>query len=156
MTAVPTGQTKSADVNSDAIVNAAEPKPRAPRTVKPKSFASSEGAVFVAAPLPPTPGEPTPEGVVEYTTPDIENTEVKPVVKRKPLKADPLLSLTDHTKLPVSVSVGSTIISVDSYAGNAVLSLSLVGWVGDPEFKILAQDAGEIEQALAELRELLK
>tara|TARA_R110002020_G_scaffold404912_1_gene614961 strand:+ start:6736 stop:7359 length:624 start_codon:yes stop_codon:yes gene_type:complete len=81
-------------------------------------------------------------------------TEQKDIAK-KSTKADPLADI-DHTKLPASVSVGDVIMSVDEYAGRPVLSLSLRGWVGDPPFKVLATDVGQIEGALEELRKVLK
>ena len=45
--------------------------------------------------------------------------------------------------------------SVEEYSGRAVLSLSLVGWVGEAPFKILAADVTELEDAIANLRKQL-
>ena len=70
-------------------------------------------------------------------------------------KKDPLKTLDDFSKLPVAVHIGQVAMSVEEYSGRAVLSLSLVGWVGEAPFKILAADVTELEDALANLRKQL-
>ena len=70
-------------------------------------------------------------------------------------KKDTLKSIEDFSKLPVAVHVGQVAASVEEYSGRAVLSISLVGWVGEAPFKILADDIDELEDALANLRKQL-
>jgi len=102
-------------------------------------------------PTPIGPNDPVPEGKVETT-----------VLAKDDEFSDPAGRVTkhfkkeiDHDKLPVAVAIGQVTGTVESYAGRAVLSLSLRGWVGEAPFKILAEDVGEIEAVLAELRSQL-
>lgn len=67
-------------------------------------------------------------------------------------KKDTLKGIEDFSKLPVAVHVGQVAASVEEYSGRAVLSISLVGWVGEAPFKILAEDIDELEDAIANLR----
>lgn len=123
---------------------------------KPKTAVAS---VAEATPLPEyIPGQPAPDGEVHVTT----TTETGSATESKPItrgpnkkKADSLKGNLDFTKLPVAVSVGQINASVEEYSGRAILSLSLVGWVGDPALRILAEDAEQIDTALAELRKQL-
>lgn len=92
---------------------------------------------------PATPEEPVAPVVVEQLR-----------TPRKASKADPLADV-DLSKLPVASTVGQMAVTLEEYAGRAVLSLSLVGWVGDAPLKILATDVSELEEALANLREQL-
>lgn len=143
MTAAPAGEKKSAEEN--APVGLGSPKETAP------------------LPEPAAPGQPVEDGKVEVTRPATEKeksdpagnvTKTRKTGRKAAPKADPLKD-ADMSKLPVAVTVGQVTASVDEYAGRAVLSLSLVGWVGEAPMKVLAADAGEIEQALAELRKEL-
>lgn len=130
MSAAPKGQSKAAEENAT-------------------TGSPAEGEVL---PTPPTPNDPVEEGKVQVETPE-KNTRRKTV--SKPRKSDSLKDIQDFSKLPVSATVGQVVASVEEYAGRPVLSLSLVGWVGDAPFKLLAADAGEIEQVLDELRKEL-
>ena len=162
MTSTPNGESKAADENADAVANAkaATTKPKTPAKAAPKK-AATPASPAEEAPLPeaPAPNQPLPEGEVQVTTPASEGeisdpggkvtTTKKATAKRA--KKDVLKDL-DGAKLPVAVTVGQVTASIEEYAGRAVLSLSLVGWVGDAPMKVLAADADEIELALAELR----
>ena len=70
-------------------------------------------------------------------------------------ETDALADLTDFSKLPIAVSSGQVAASVEEYAGRAVLSMSLLGWIGDVPFRILASEAKDIEAVLQQLREQL-
>ena len=70
-------------------------------------------------------------------------------------ETDTLADLTDFSKLPIAVSSGQVAASVEEYAGRAVLSMSLLGWIGDVPFRILASEAKDIEAVLQQLREQL-
>lgn len=70
-------------------------------------------------------------------------------------ESDALADLTDFSKLPIAVSSGQVAASVEEYAGRAVLSMSLLGWIGDVPFRILASEAKDIEAVLQQLREQL-
>ena len=96
---------------------------------------------------------PLPEGEVEVTKDGA--TEITKAEKAPRTKQDPLKMLEDFSKLPVAVHIGQVAMSVEEYSGRAVLSLSLVGWVGEAPFKILAADVTELEDALANLRKQL-
>lgn len=163
MTSAPSGLKKSADENTDAVANATATSVKPKATPKPKTVVASPAE---AAPLPqvPAPNAPVPEGKVEVTHPDSagetsdpggKKTEVRGAGKPRAPKKDSLKEIADHTKLPIAVTVGQVVASVEVYAGNPVLSLSLRGWVGEAPLKILASDVGELEQALAELRKEL-
>ena len=89
--------------------------------------------------------EPTP--VVEPTP------EAKPAPK--PRAKDPLTTITPD-QLPVVAHVGQVAVSVQDFNSAAVLSVSLVGWVGEPEFRIRAEDIGELEEAISSIRKQLK
>lgn len=112
----------------------------------------------------PALGEPVPDGKVQVTRkaekgepsdPGGNVSEIAKTGKRRAPKKDALTEISDFGKLPLAVTVGQITASVEEYAGRPVLSLSLVGWVGDAPLKILAADVGEVEQALAELRSQL-
>jgi hypothetical protein len=70
-------------------------------------------------------------------------------------ETDALADLTDFSKLPIAVSSGQVAASVEEYAGRAVLSMSLLGWIGDVPFRILASEAQDIAAVLQQLREQL-
>lgn len=82
-------------------------------------------------------------------------TEQVKLVRAKRKKKDTLRGIEDFSKLPVAVHIGQVAASVDEYSGRAILSLSLVGWVGEAPFKILAEDIDQLEDAIANLREQL-
>lgn len=121
-------------------------------------------AQFDVPPAAPGPNDLVPEGQVQVTRKAKEGepsdpagnvTETTKTGRKRAPKKDALTEISDHTKLPVAVTVGQVSASVEEYAGRPVVSLSLVGWVGDAPLKLLASDIGELEQALAELRSQL-
>jgi len=85
---------------------------------------------------------------------DLATEQAKPKRATR-TKKDTLKGIEDFSKLPVAVHIGQVAASVDEYSGRAILSLSLVGWVGEAPFKILAEDIDQIEDAIANLREQL-
>lgn len=118
---------------------------------------------FEVPPAVPGPNDPIPEGVVEVThkakegepsDPGGNVTERAKAKRATRRKSDPLKGVDLH-KLPIAVAVGQITATVEAYAGNAVLALSLVGWVGDAPLKIRAEDISDIEDALESLREQL-
>lgn len=118
-----------------------------------------------ALPTAPSPFEAVPEGEVEVARKAEEGepsdpsgekvTRRKAAVKPAKKKKDPLAEIDTFDKLPVAVSVGEIVLSVEEVRGNAILAISLRGWVGDPPLKIRASDVGELESALKELRKEL-
>lgn len=120
-------------------------------------------AQFEVPPAAPGPNDPVEEGVVEIKRKAEEGEPSDPAglvtVREKTgstrgKKKDKLKDI-DLSKLPVAVAVGQVTASVEEYAGNAVLSLSLVGWVGDAPMKIRADDIDELMGALDALRNQL-
>lgn len=136
-------------------------------TLKDRNIEDLEQGAPTAAELPayvPGPNETVPAGVVEVTRSAREGeasdpggrvTERQKTGKQRAPKKDPLKDLDDLTKLPVAIAVGDVTGSVEEYAGRAVLSLSLRGWVGEAPLKILASEVGDLEQVIAELRSQL-
>lgn len=117
-----------------------------------------------ALPAAPNPFDAVPEGEVEVARKAEEGEPSDPsgekVTRRKAAvkpatKKDPLAEIDTFDKLPVAVSVGEIVLSVEEVRGNAILAISLRGWVGDPPLKIRASDVGELENALKELRKEL-
>lgn len=158
MTSTPSGQSKAADENTDAIENA-----KATSTKKPKA-APASSAEEAPLPTPASPIEPLEEGKVQVTTnakegqnadPAGKVSEVKKATVKRVSKKDPLKSIDDLTKLPVAVTVGQVNVTIEEHAGSPVASLSLVGWVGDAPVKILAADLDEVERAIGEIRKQL-
>lgn len=131
----------------------------------PDNHPDKEGeAQFDVPPAAPGPNDAVPEGQVQVTRKAKEGepsdpagnvTETSKAGRKRAPKKDALAEISDHSKLPVAVTVGQISASVEEYAGRPVLSLSLVGWVGDAPLKILAADIGDLEQAIAELRSQL-
>lgn len=113
-------------------------------------------------PVPQTnPNAAVPEGEVEVTRkakkgeqgdPGGNFTERAKTGRQRAPKKDVLKDIEDLSQLPIAVAVGQVTASVEEYAGRAVLSLSLRGWVGDAPLKIRASDIGDLEQAISELR----
>ena len=164
MTAAPAGAHKADAENTDAVANAAaEQKKAAAQAKKDAKVATAaqpkfevalvRAEVVSAAPEVPAPNTPLPEGEVEVTKDGA--TEVTKAENAPRTKKDPLKTLDDFSKLPVAVHIGQVAMSVEEYSGRAVLSLSLVGWVGEAPFKILAADVTELEDAIANLRKQL-
>lgn len=151
MTAAPAGESKSAEEN-------------APVASTPDVDDHSQ--LEEKLPEPVGPNEPVEEGKVEVATKaktDKEKATADPsgnvVTQRKTaartkVKNDPFDDV-DMDKLPVAIAIGQVTVSIEEYAGRAVASFSLRGWVGDAPLKLLASDIGEFEQALAELRKQL-
>ena len=117
-----------------------------------------------ALPAAPNPFDAVPEGEVEVARKAEEGEPSDPsgekVTRRKAAvksatKSDPLTEITSFDKLPVAVSVGDIIVSVEEVRGTPILNISLRGWVGDPPLKIRADSVGELEGALKELRKEL-
>ena len=100
------------------------------------------------------PNQTVPEGQVEVETPE-KNVRRKANAPAAKPKKDPLKEAVEHDKLPVSVSVGDVVLQVASRFGNPVASLSLRGWVGEPEFQIPVDQVVDVEKAIAELRKVL-
>lgn len=140
----------------NATPTGAKRTPRDPAKEGPKTFD--------VAPATAGPNDLVPEGEVQVTRKAEEGelsdpagnvTKTVKTGKARAPKKDSLKEITDLGKLPVAVTVGQLTASVEEYAGRPVLSLSLVGWVGDAPLKILAADIGELEQAISELRSQL-
>ena len=149
MTTTPEGASKSAEENKDAVANA-----------------KTAGARKEAEPLPPTPSKIAEANADAVTTDEVNDPDVAvdpadlATEQAKPKRAtrtkkDTLKGIEDFSKLPVAVHIGQVAASVDEYSGRAILSLSLVGWVGEAPFKILADDIDQLEDAIANLREQL-
>ena len=164
MTAAPAGAHKADAENTDAVANAAaEQKKAAAQAKKDAKVATAaqpkfevalvRAEVVSAAPEVPAPNTPLPDG--DFFFNDTATTEITKAEKAPRTKKDPLKTLDDFSKLPVAVHIGQVAMSVEEYSGRAVLSLSLVGWVGEAPFKILAADVTELEDALANLRKQL-
>jgi hypothetical protein len=176
MTAAPNGQAKAAEENADAKANAVA-KPRAKRaattTANPESVSkpgdkqtadtglTPDAVQTGPTPVVPGPLDPIPEGTVQVTRKAHDDEPADPAGNItvtedfKAPKADKFAEI-DGTKLPVSVTVGQVVVTIEEYAGRAVASFSLVGWVGDAPFKILAKDIEtELEGALKALRTAL-
>lgn len=149
MTTTPAGASKSAEESMDAVANA-----------------KTAGARKEAETLPQKPSKIA-EANADAVTPDEVNDpdvavdpaglvteQVKPKRATR-TKKDTLKGIEDFSKLPVAVHIGQVAASVDEYSGRAILSLSLVGWVGEAPFKILAEDIDQLEDAIANLREQL-
>lgn len=142
MTSAPNGLKKADAENTDAIVNAAG--------------ARDENETLPQA---PGPNEPVEKGKVEVTRTAKPREKSDPAgnvtnqrkARVKTPRSD-TLDKVDLSKLPISATVGEVVGTIKEYAGNAVLELSLKGWVGDAPFKVLASDAKTIEQVLGELR----
>lgn len=152
MTSAPAGAHK-ADAENPPIEIAPEPVTPEPGTpeLPPVDLTVPDGVVEVKRPAKTAKEAKVadPAGQVSAQTKTVRRTTVKnDILARDKNGADKI----DRTKLPLSVSVGDVVASVNEYAGNAVLSLSLVGWVGDVPFKVLASDIPKIEQAFAEIR----
>ena len=149
MTAAPSGQSKAAEENAP-VATVDEP--------------ASEP--IQVAPEPAAPNAPVEEGKVEVAVQaktDKEKATADPggnvvsqrkTTSRQKVKSDPFDDV-DMDKLPVAIAIGQVTVSVEEYAGRAVASFSLRGWVGDAPLKLLASDIHEFEQALAELRKQL-
>lgn len=136
MTAAPAGQSKAAAENTDAAAN----------------LTTGYG-----------PNAPVPDGQVEVTRPAKKGQPADPAGKattvaktgrQRAPKKDALQDV-DLSKLPVAVAVGDITATVEEYSGRPVLSIALRGWVGDAPLKILASDAKDLEQVIAELRSQL-
>lgn len=118
-------------------------------------------ARFNPAPNVPGPNDAIPEGRVQVTRKAKEGEHSDPagnvtLQEDFSAKAKKDFEDIDREKLPVSVTVGQVSITIEEYAGRAVASFSLVGWVGDAPFKILAKDIEtELEGALKALRSAL-
>ena len=150
MTAAPAGAHKADAENTDAVANAAAEQKKA------AAQARKDAKVATAAqpkPEVPAPNTPLPDGDVFVN--EAGATEITKAEKAPRTKKDPLKTLDDFSKLPVAVHIGQVAMSVEEYSGRAVLSLSLVGWVGEAPFKILAADVTELEDAIANLRKQL-
>jgi hypothetical protein len=136
MTSAPAGEKKAASENTDPVVNATIAPFEELAPVAPEEPAVSDK------------GNPNVDNEEGLYDPDDDYLDVD-----EPDTGwdDPLVDV-DLSKLPVASTVGQMAATVEEYAGRAVLSLSLVGWVGDAPLKILATDVSELEAALNNLR----
>lgn len=170
MTAAPAGAHKADAENADAVANAAALAAEEAKAAKKASKAKAVKADEAPIPEPAKPNDIVPEGSVEVTRKATEDeikdpevgtdpegniSSIEKVTRAPRAKKDPLTTLTDHTKLPVAAHVGQVAVQVRAHNGNAVLTISLVGWVGEPEFQIRAEDVVELEDALASIRKQL-
>ena len=162
VTASPESVSKPGDEQQPAQADASTPSGAARADNDP----AKEGpAQFDVAPAIPGPNDPIAEGIVQVTRkaregephdPSGNITQTAEAAAEVLTPANDVLGEIDSHKLPVSVTVGSIIMTIEEYAGRPVFSLSLVGWVGDAPFKILANQVGpELEKGLAELRAAL-
>ena len=149
MTTTPAGASKSAEENKDAVANAKTAGARKEAETLPQKPSKIAEANADAV----TPDEVNdPDVAVDPA--DLATEQAKPK-KATRTKKDTLKGIEDFSKLPVAVHIGQVAASVDEYSGRAILSLSLVGWVGEAPFKILADDIDQLEDAIANLREQL-
>lgn len=155
MTTTPAGASKSAEENKDAVANAKTAGARKEAETLPQKPSK------IAKQIKPTTNEGTNVNVDPSTganadtgTAGLATEQVKPKRATR-TKKDTLKGIEDFSKLPVAVHIGQVAASVDEYSGRAILSLSLVGWVGEAPFKILADDIDQLEDAIANLREQL-
>ena len=110
-----------------------------------------------AASAPETPEEPKKAPEAQETPKEPQKPAQKPAKTRtsKPkADKDPLVE-HDQDKLPVSAQVGDVQVSVAKYVGQSILTVSLSGYIGEPDFRIRAEDAHHLEEALAAVREQL-
>lgn len=150
MTAAPAGQTK-ADAENPPLE--AAPEPGTPE-LPPVDLSVPEGKVEVSRPAKTAKERKVsdPAGqVTEQATPTRRTKPKSDVFELDKNGSDKV----DRSKLPVSVASGDVIATIKEYANRPVLELSLVGWVGDVPFKVLATDIPKIEQVFAELRKQL-
>lgn len=124
---------------------------------QPKSAEENE-----VLPVPASPFSEVPEGEVQVVQAAAKKQNADPagqatVTRKASTKAtkNDVLQDVDLSKLPIAVTVGQITVSIEEYAGRAVLSVSLVGWVGDAPLKVLASDADQITRAITELRKQL-
>lgn len=149
MTTTPAGASKSAEENKDAVANAKTAGARKEAETLPQKPSKIAEANADAV----TPDEVNdPDVAVDPA--DLATEQAKPKRATR-TKKDTLKGIEDFSKLPVAVHIGQVAASVDEYSGRAILSLSLVGWVGEAPFKILADDIDQLEDAIANLREQL-
>ena len=149
MTTTPAGASKSAEENKDAVANAKTVGARKEAETLPQKPSKIAEANADAV----TPDEVNdPDVAVDPA--DLATEQAKPKRATR-TKKDTLKGIEDFSKLPVAVHIGQVAASVDEYSGRAILSLSLVGWVGEAPFKILAEDIDQLEDAIANLREQL-
>ena len=149
MTTTPAGASKSAEENKDAVANAKTAGARKEAETLPQKPSKIAEANADAV----TPDEVNdPDVAVDPA--DLATEQAKPKRATR-TKKDTLKGIEDFSKLPVAVHIGQVAASVDEYSGRAILSLSLVGWVGEAPFKILAEDIDQLEDAIANLREQL-
>jgi hypothetical protein len=143
MTSAPAGQKKAASENTDPIVNATlapfEELAPVEEPVVSEDFVASDGPVVEEGN-----SDVDVEDLYKGAEDDSDDDYLDPW-------SDPLKDV-DLSKLPVASTVGQMAVTLEEYAGRAVLSLSLVGWVGDAPLKILAADVSELEAALNNLR----
>lgn len=163
MTAAPAGASKAAAENDDAVTNAQ----RNTEQLKQKSAKDLSKDSPAPEDLPAKvdgPNDAVPEGQVEITRkakkgepsdPSGNVTNRTKTGRQRAPKKDPLKEISDYSKLPVAAAVGQVTAAVEEYAGRAVLSVSLRGWVGEAPLKILASDIGDLEQVISELRSQL-
>ena len=149
MTITPAGASKSAEENKDAVANAKTAGARKEaETLPQKPSKIAEANADAVAP------DEVNDPDVAVDPADLATEQAKPKRATR-TKKDTLKGIEDFSKLPVAVHIGQVAASVDEYSGRAILSLSLVGWVGEAPFKILAEDIDQIEDAIANLREQL-
>lgn len=161
MTTTPAGASKAAEENKDAVANAKTAKTSGARK---EAETLPQKPDEIAKQIKPTTNEGTNVNVDPSTGANADTVtagdaglateQVKPKRATR-TKKDTLKGIEDFSKLPVAVHIGQVAASVDEYSGRAILSLSLVGWVGEAPFKILAEDIDQLEDAIANLREQL-
>lgn len=132
-------------------------------SAKTSSVTEAENAETVPVPEgPPAPFQPVEDGLVQVTQrakegeiadPSGNVTEQKKRTVAKP-KSSPFKNI-DTTKLPVAAQVGQVQAAVRLHAGAPILAVGLVGWIGEESVIIPAEDANDIEAAIAELGKLL-
>ena len=176
MTSAPNGAHKADAENSDAVANAAAEQKKATAATKRTSTSGSrkESEKLPKGDAGSSDGSPADDVKVvevievkrhatqdEISDPDVPTDPAGHITEQvKPQRAtrtkkDSLKGIEDFSKLPVAVHVGQVAASVEEYSGRAVLAISLVGWVGEAPFKILADDIDELEDAIANLRKQL-
>ena len=76
--------------------------------------------------------------------------------KKEKVVEDEVLHTADFDQYPLSATHGDVIGTVALNGAVPVLKLALVGWIGEEPMAIRAEDAGDLEKVLKDLRKQVK
>ena len=76
--------------------------------------------------------------------------------KKEKVVKDEVLHTADFDQYPLSATHGDVIGTVALNGAVPVLKLALVGWIGEEPMAIRAEDAGDLEKVLKDLRKQVK